>query len=275
MTEEHLGRIFIYWRAKKMEFYRITSKENNIIKLISQLQKSSSKRRELGLFVLEGLRICSDAVKNNYDIEMLIISETANEKYSENIEEISYKSKKNFVLPDALFKKISDTVNPQGVLCICKISSYSPEEINPEGKYIALENLQDPSNLGAISRTAEALGIDGIIIQGGCDPYSPKSLRASMGALVRIPVFQTDNLFDIFETCGLRSFASVVHTKAESLGQVKFDKGCVVLIGNEANGLTDNAIQMSDVLLTIPMRGNAESLNAAVAASLIMWEMSK
>ena len=225
MTEEHLGRIFIYWRAKKMEFYRITSKENDIIKLISQLQKSSSKRRELGLFVLEGLRICSDAVKNNYDIEMLIISETANEKYSENIEEISYKSKKNFVLPDALFKKISDTVNPQGVLCICKISSYSPEEINPEGKYIALENLQDPSNLGAISRTAEALGIDGIIIQGGCDPYSPKSLRASMGALVRIPVFQTDNLFEIFETCGLRSFAAVVHTKAESLGQVKFDKG--------------------------------------------------
>ncbi len=258
-----------------MEFRRITSKENDVIKYVSQLQKSSAKRREWGCFVLEGLRICNDAVQNNYDIEALIVSDTAYEKHFKSVKAISEKSKKSFILPDALFKKVSDTVNPQGVLCISKFSSYSASELDPRGRYIALENLQDPSNLGAISRTAEAFGINGIILQGGCDPYSPKSLRASMGALVRIPIYQTENMFELFRTLNLRSYAAVVHSEAQSLEKVTFSQGCVVIVGNEANGLTNETINNSDVKVTISMKGNAESLNAAVAASLIMWEMSK
>jgi TrmH family RNA methyltransferase len=138
-----------------------------------------------------------------------------------------------------------------------------------------LENLQDPSNLGAISRTAEAFGLDGIFLKGGCDPYSPKSLRASMGALLRIPVYQTHDLFKEFDKAGLVSYAAVIDKDAQKLGTVSFAPGSVVIIGNEANGIAKETIARCDNRITIPMDGKAESLNAAIAASIIMWEMCK
>ena len=147
--------------------------------------------------------------------------------------------------------------------------------INKSGKYIALDNLQDPSNLGAISRTAEAFGIDGLIVQNGCDPYSSKSLRASMGALLRIPVIETDDMFALFANHGLRSYASIVSADAVKINDISFEDGSVVIVGNEANGVSDNTLVNADQTFTIPMSGKAESLNAAVAASIIIWEMCK
>ena len=188
-----------------MDFTRITSRENAIIKHILQLNQSSSKRKEEGVFVLEGLRLCLDAIQNGCSINTLVVSDFAFNKYAKDIKELYENSVEKYLIPDSLFQKISDTVTPQGILCVCDLPKADFSNLNSNHKYIALENLQDPSNLGAISRTAEALGINGIIMQGGCDPYSPKSLRASMGALLRIPVYQTNNMFEVFKSVSITS----------------------------------------------------------------------
>lgn len=257
-------------------FKEITSKENSLIKLISQLQTSNKARKENGLFVLEGLRICFDAFDNGILFDKLIISNTALEKYPEDIEKLSQKAEECYKLPDSLFKKISDTTSPQGIIAVAKIPSIDSATINPKGRYIALENIADPSNLGAVARTAEALGVSGIILShGGCDPYSPKSLRASMGTLLRLPVIILDDFSNAIGKTGLKSYAAVVDSNAKSATDIKFSDGSLLIIGNEANGITDETKNAADEQITIRMSGRAESLNAAVAAAILMWEMMK
>ena len=257
-------------------FNIITSRENPLIKLVAALQVSSEKRKRNGLFVLEGLRICKDACDNGIKFDKLIVSDAAAEKYAADTEKFSLISDECYKIPDSLFKKISDTKTPQGIIAVAKMPVTGSCGIEKNGKYIALENVSDPSNLGAISRTAEALGVNGIILSSdGCDPYSPKALRASMGTLLRVPVFVTESFAETLKSTGLKRYACVVDKTAESIKEQSFENGSVVMIGNEANGLTDSAKQSADVLVTIPMTGRAESLNAAAAAAIAMWEMMK
>lgn len=257
-------------------FNIITSRENPLIKLVAALQVSSEKRKRNGLFVLEGLRICKDACDNGIKFDKLIVSDAAAEKYAADTEKFSLISDECYKIPDSLFKKISDTKTPQGIIAVAKMPVTGSCGIDKNGKYIALENVADPSNLGAVSRTAEALGVNGIILSSdGCDPYSPKALRASMGTLLRVPVFVTESFAETLKSTGLKRYACVVDKTAESIKKQSFENGSVVMIGNEANGLTDSAKQSADVLVTIPMTGRAESLNAAAAAAIAIWEMMK
>ena len=257
------------------EFVKISSKDNQLIKFVSNLQTSSKHRKNSGFFVLEGLRICDDAYENNIKFDKLIVTQTALNKYSDAIETFSKVSDNCYVLSDDLFKKISDTNSPQGIIVVAKMPE-NIKKISEKGRYIALENLADPSNLGAIARTAEALGVDGIILTSdSCDPYAPKSLRSSMGTLLRMPVYIVDDIMKCIADSGLRSFACVVDKDAQSIAKVDFCNGDVLLIGNEANGLSDKAKASADFLITIKMQGKAESLNAAAAAAIAMWEMTK
>ena len=257
-------------------FNAVTSRENPLIKLVSALQTSADKRRVNGMFVLEGLRICKDAYDNGIRFDKLIISDTAYEKYSSDVERFSSVSDGCFKIPDSLFKKISDTKTPQGIIAVCKIKKLDCGNIRADGKYVALENVADPANLGAVSRTAEALGADGIILSSdGCDPFSPKALRASMGTLLRMPVYIFDNFADGIKSTGLKSYACVVDSDAVKISDCAFKNGSVVVIGNEANGLTDEMKSTADIAVTIPMTGRAESLNAAAAAAIAIWEMMK
>ena len=147
-------------------------------------------------------------------------------------------------------------------------------EIDKKGRYIAIENLSDPTNLGAISRTAEALGISGIIIsKNSCDPYSPKVIRASMGTILRLPLIITDDFKRDLKNSGLKLFACVVRG-GDNISDIEFSDGTAVLIGNEANGLTADTVEICEKV-TIKMRGKAESLNASVAAAIAMWELIK
>lgn len=256
-------------------FKVITSKDNSLIKLVSALQGSSKSRNSEGLFVLEGLRICDDARLNGIRFDKLIVSETAALKQKGAVSEFAENAEECFRIPDSLFKKISDTASPQGIIALAKMPSKTAE-IDKNGRYIALENINDPSNLGAVSRTAEALGATGLILsRNGCDPYSPKSLRASMGTLLRMPVIVTDDFVTTLKNCGLKTYACVVDGSAEKIGNIEFSDGCAVMIGNEANGLTEDAKDSAYKCITIPMKGKAESLNAAVAASIAVWEMMK
>lgn len=256
-------------------FIEITSKDNLIIKSTVSLQTSSKARREEGFFVLEGLRICKDAMDNNIEFEKLIITENAFNKHTADIKKFQKISKKSYVIPESLFKKIGNTENPQGIIAIAKIPKINAK-ISAKGRYIALENISDPSNLGAIARTAEALGIDGIILTtNGCDPYSPKSLRSSMGTLLRMPLFITDNIAEFIKFNNLLSFACVVDSDAEDITNIDFVDGCVAIIGNEANGLITETKNSAYKRITIHMNGSAESLNAAAASAIVMWEMNR
>lgn len=256
------------------EFTVITSKDNPVIKSVSSLQSSAKTRRETGLFVLEGLRICYDALENSVSFNQLIVSKTAFKKLEDKITSLAENAQKCYLVEDYLFEKISDTENPQGIIAVGNLPQNNVE-LDSNGKYIALENIQDPSNLGAISRTAEALGISGIILSGGCDPLSPKALRASMGTLLRLPIIKTDDLSVFVKNCNMKSYACVVEGFQKQLNEITFDNGSIVIIGNEANGITEETKDASDCLVTIPMKGKAESLNAAVAASIAMWELMK
>ncbi len=257
------------------QFKEITSRENLLIKLTSELQRSSKKRQEMGLFVLEGLRICKDAFQNGIRFDKLIISKSASEKYSADIEGFECNTAEAFILPDSLFKKISDTENPQGIIAMAKKPQSSKLDFK-NGRFIGLENLQDPSNLGAIARSCEALGVNGILMSKNCcDPFAPKSLRASMGTLLRMPVIILEDFINDIGKLGLKSFACVVDSNAKSIIDAEFSNGCIVLIGNEANGLTEETVKKCTLPVTIPMTGNAESLNASVAAAIAIWEMVK
>lgn len=256
---------------------KITGKNNDIIKGVKKLFASSKERRAQGLFVLEGARLVFDVLNSFYEVETFLITESANERYFEQSVLMQKKSKASYFISDTLSQKLSETKNAQGVFAVCKMKS---DNINlQEGKkYIATDNLQDPGNLGTVIRTAEALGIDGVIVGGGCDVYNPKVLRASMGSVLRIDVFECLSLIDILKQAKkleIKSFATSPDASAKKINEINFPPSCLCVIGNEANGVSDEVMAMCDEKITIPMPGRAESLNAHVAAAITMWEMQR
>lgn len=189
-------------------------------------------------------------------------------------------AERSFVISEDVAEKLSDTKNNQGVFCICKMLDKNSNigKIKYNGKYIALESVSDPSNFGAVIRTAEAMGIDGVIVSGGCDFYNPKAQRAAMGSLFRMNIFQTDNLPQTLTSLaekGMAVLAGVPDSSACKITQIDMSKGTVAVIGNEGNGISKEVCNAATQLVTIPMKGRAESLNAAAAASVIIWEMMR
>ena len=252
----------------------ITAKDNATVKHISKLISSASYRKKCGEFVAEGLRVCTDCIDNGIKISLLAVTESFLDKNREIVLKFTEKAEQTVTVCDSLFSKMSDTKTPQGILVAGKIPQNTLSVIKRDGKYIALENTADPSNFGAISRTAEALGIDGIIVSSvGCDPFSPKVLRASMGTALRMPVIVANDFCGFLESSGLKIYCCVVKDGGD-IRKTHFSQGSVLLIGNEANGLTDSA-RLLGKNITIPMSGSAESLNASAAAAIAMWELVK
>ena len=256
---------------------RITARTNDRIKYAVRLGESASFRRECGEFFLEGARLCFDAAKTGIEIRQAFFTPSALEKYSDYTDEIIATGCTCFEISTDVAKKLSDTENPQGVFCVCGKRAL-PSQIDFSGKYLALENLQDPSNLGAVCRSAEALGLDGIIVSGGCDVYNPKALRAAMGSSMRIPITETDNLARFIEDAsanGMKTYASVPRSDAEDIRTVSFEGGVIICVGNEGSGLSQQAIKACGTAVTIPMLGRAESFNASAAAAILAWELMR
>lgn len=185
-----------------------------------------------------------------------------------------------FSLGEEAAKKMADTGAPQGVFALCRKPDKTLllDEIRPDGIYAALCGLQDPGNVGTILRTADALGIDGLLISADtCDIFSPKVIRGSMGAVFRLPTAVVPEvgaeLLRLSER-GCRSYAAVLDETAHSAAEYSFTGG-IAVIGNEGNGLDRETIACCDEKMTIRMKGNAESLNAAMAAGIILWEMTR
>jgi TrmH family RNA methyltransferase len=148
--------------------------------------------------------------------------------------------------------------------------------IKYNGKYIALEDVSNPSNFGAVIRTAEAVGLDGVIVSGGCDIYNPKALRASMGSALRLSILTCDDAVGLIRELGSKgmlTLASTPDSSAELITEVPMNGGVVCVVGNEGNGVTDEVMSACTKRITIPMNGRAESLNASTAAAILIWEM--
>lgn len=257
----------------------IKSKDNPLVKNIIKLNKSARQRREQRLFVAEGLRICEDAMLSNCNIYAVLATKSAYEKHQKNISSLFKYADSSYIVSDSIFSTISDTKTPQGVLCVIKTLDIPSlfDKIKYNGKFLALDNIQDPSNLGTIFRTAEAIGIDGIIMSSDCcDIYSPKVVRGTMGAIFRLPYEIVDNISDFLKShSNIKSYAAVVDKNAKYVTRLDFTAPAIAVIGNEGNGLKESTIDSCSEKFTIPMSGRAESLNAAVAASIVMWEMIK
>lgn len=256
----------------------IDSVSNERVKSAVKIASSNKTRRQTGMFFLEGLRLCRDAALTGYEIDTFFVSRRAYDKFKEDAEFVSSKAKHSFIVSELVENKLTVTQSSQGFFCLCKIKDDSKKEsIDFFGKYIALENVQDPANLGAIARTAEALGISGIITEGGCDIYSPKAQRAAMGSLLRLPIIKCDSLYDTLSylsESSMKLYATTPDSQSEKITDCDMTGGVIAVIGNEANGISDEIFSLCKKV-TIPMLGRAESLNASMAAAITMWEMMR
>ena len=259
---------------------KITSKSNDRVKFAVKIRESSSLRRQEKLFFAEGARLCFDAASSGIEVAELYVTEKALNKYSDYVRLVEEKAERCFVVSEEVADKLSDTKSSQGVFCLCKMldKNINIGKIKYNGKYIALEDVSNPANFGAVVRTAEAVGLDGVIVSGGCDIYNPKSQRAAMGSLFRLNVVEVENLPEALKELsenGMAVLAGVPDSSAEKLTEVDMSGGVVAVIGNEGNGITEETCKVATKLVTIPMKGRAESLNAAAAASIIIWEMMR
>ncbi|MCM1495564.1 MAG: RNA methyltransferase [Bacteroides sp.] len=253
----------------------ITSTSNPQIKNIVKLQKSSKSRREQQVFLVEGIRMFREIP------EALLVKAYVTEDWLGELPTAWEEGRQYELISNGVLKEISDTQTPQGILAIVRQQTYQREELlgggSKAGKtpcVLVLENLQDPGNLGTILRTAEGAGVTGILMsKDTVDIYNSKVVRATMGAIFRMPfryeVSISDGV-DWLKTQGIRCYAA--HLDGACLYEYDFRDACCFLIGNEGNGLTDTLAAQADHFLRIPMEGKVESLNAATAAAVLMYE---
>lgn len=273
----------------------ITSTSSSQVKHIVNLQKKSKLRKEEKQFVVEGIKMVSEAPKDR--LVKVYISETFKADNEEFLEKMNYEALGKDILEvvsDNVFIRMSDTQTPQGIMAVVKMSEITIEDMFGKDMHInskndnsgnssnkmqplllILENLQDPGNLGTIIRMAEGAGVTGIIMSSNTvDIYNPKTIRSTMGSLYRVPVIYVEDICKTVEECrqkGVRVYAA--HLNGTDNYNVKdYTQPTAFMIGNEGNGLTDKLTDKADELVRIPMQGKVESLNAAIACTILTYE---
>lgn len=249
----------------------ITSTSNPQVKNLQLLKKKSGARNEQNVFLVEGMKMYQEAPRGK--IKKVYISKSLYQEKGQAF----LKGIETEVLDDHVFLAASDTKTPQGLLCVVEQFHYLLEDMlqkkNPH--LLLLENLQDPGNVGTIMRTAEGAGADGIILsRTSVDLYHPKTIRSTMGSIYRMPFLYVNSLEEILPILkkqGIRTYAAHLQGK-NCYDQEDYRKGCAFFIGNEGNGLSEGLSRKADAWIRIPMQGKLESLNAAIAASILMYE---
>ena len=253
----------------------ITSTANQQVKQLIQLNRKRKLRDERGVFVAEGLKMFQEAPRDR--IERVYVSESF---FAAHRKEIDLEGIDWEMMQDSVFKAASDTQTPQGVLCIVRRQNWELEEFlrKETPLLLLLENLQDPGNLGTIVRTGEAAGVTGILMsRETVDIYNPKVIRSTMGSVFRVPFLYADDLFGALRELqkkGVRFYAA--HLEGTSVyDEEDYQAPCGFLIGNEGSGLSREIAAFADARIRIPMEGEVESLNAAVAASVLLFETAR
>lgn len=258
----------------------IFGKDNPKAKYLRSLHEHKKASKE-GVVYIEGLRLCEDALKSLVIPKIIAYKEDKKQLVDQWSElfNLSSDTTEFLCFSDELFAKISSTVNPQGVSMVVDMPDIkAPIPYRGDGKdiYVCLERLQDPGNLGTIIRLADAFDFTAILMTPGTvDPFNEKVLRATMGSLWHIPIRKVDSVNDVFDFCRERNISTMaMHLKGDTLSEADIKLPCCYFIGNEGNGLTDECTNMCDTMVKIPMAGQAESLNAASAASIIGYILS-
>ncbi len=251
---------------------QITSRENERIKYTVKLMQKPAFRRQEGRFVLQGVKLCSDAAAAGIALETLYRTRQAADRWPR----LADLPCEQVEISEQVAAKLSQQKTPQGVFAVCRLPEFAAGGIQTEKRYLALEELQDPANVGAALRSAAAFGFAGVILTRDCaDPFGEKALRASMGAAFKLPILWTEDLPALLRRLSNQGMATVAAALrgAEDLRAYRYDGGGLVLvIGNEGNGLTAQTIDACGAVVKIPIRG-MESLNAAAAAAVLMWEL--
>ena len=266
--------------ANAME--RITSRTNSLIAHIRRLAASGSSRREAGLFVCDGPKLLEEALRWNGGIQALILSEglspeTVLPYYPKSLLWERLKSVRVVSVPADLMRAVSPSKTPQGVLCVCAIPDQAPPDPLPGRCYLVLDGVQDPGNVGTMLRTADAFGADGVFLLPDCaDLYHPKTVRASMGAVFRLPAWTCgiEFLRDLLERSRMPLYGAALREDAEDLRKIDLSRFAAA-IGSEGRGLSPEVLSLCGQTIRIPMRARCESLNAAMAAGVILWEAAR
>lgn len=238
----------------------ITSLDNKLVKKITSLSQKKY-RDEFGEFFVEGIKSVEEAIKYNQEITNILYSP---EMLDYKLDIPALKVSKEII------HKISDTLTPQGIIAVCRIPQYELEERN---KLVYLDRVQDPGNVGTIIRTADAFGFDGVMLSKECaDVYSPKVVRSTMGSLFHIPIYQDVTVGNI-KNLGNKIYSAVLDTN-NFVNAINISTPFVLVIGNEGKGISDEVKNITDEFIKINMSGNAESLNASIAAGILMYEFS-
>ena len=243
---------------------RITARKNPLLQQVRKLLSSRKERETTGLFVADGTKLLAEAVKWWPGLETVILSDGVEAQVPAHVRVVT--------VPRDVMESISPMQSPQGALFLCRL----PEKktFAPKPGMLLLDGIQDPGNLGTILRTADALQIPVALLEGCADPFSHKVVRASMGAVFRDPPVQTtwEQVRIACGEAGIPVAVTALSDRAEDIRQAKLETMAVV-IGSEGQGVRKEILESAQAELIIPMNPNCESLNAAIAAAIVMWQM--
>ncbi len=249
----------------------IVSKSNKQLKDIKKLMDSAKARKEQKLFVVEGLRIVREVPENL--LEKIYFSESFYGTCDKSL--VKGEEGRNYeIVSDEVFKSISDTVTPQGILAVVKQPEYELKDL-VGGKLLVLDDIQDPGNLGTMLRTSEAAGVSGVIMSQGCaDLFNPKVIRSTMGSVFRVPFLKANLIKTLgqLKKEGYRVYGAALDG-AVFYNEISYGEKSAVVIGNEGNGISKEVLAAVDQKIKIPMAGKVESLNAAISAAVILYQL--
>jgi len=249
---------------------QITSRKNPLITHIRKLTTDRAYRRESGEYMGDGVKLLEEAVRWNALLTCVVhTAGTELPMLPENVRIVQ--------VPEDVMGSISPMKAPQGALFLCRMEQKTVPDKLSGVRYLVLDGVQDPGNVGTIWRTADALGADGLLLTGGCaDPWSWKTVRATMGACFRLPVYEIERqaLSALLEQSGLPLYATALREDTIDLRDADLSR-CAVVIGSEGRGVSEEILSVSEKTLRIPMRERCESLNAAAAATVVLWEMAR
>lgn len=253
-----------------MERERITSRSNSLVSRMKKLNNNRSERRSEAVFCGEGPKLLGEALKWGANLETVICTQgTCLPTLSGSVRIVD--------VPSDLLELVADTKTPQGVVFTCRGPDLSLPDTLEGSRYLILDGVQDPGNLGTIWRTADAFGADGLILCGNCaDPWSPKTVRATMGAIFRLPVYEAslEEAVEKLRAAEIPVYATALRDDTVDVRKLPLRKAAVI-IGSEGKGVSELALSLCQQTVKIPMVQRCESLNAAIAASVVLWEMAR
>ena len=245
---------------------RITSRKNPLLQQVKKLFSSRKERESAGLFAADGTKLLQEAVRFYPGLDTVILSDGVEADVPEHVRLVR--------VPEDVMASISPMEAPQGAVFLCRLPQRQP--VVAKAPMLLLDGIQDPGNLGTMLRTADALRVPVVLLEGCADPYSQKVVRASMGAVFRTPVVQSTwaEVSDVLRQAGIPVAVTALSDRAYDIRQAQVEKMAVV-IGSEGRGVRPEILAAADHELIIPMNENCESLNAAVAASIVLWQMQQ